>query len=222
VRSKASNDSAFVASEVERAVSKKKPIFAVRIANVEPAPSLQLFISGTQWINAFSGRLGPHVDLLADEEGVEPTKPEPGKDRPHPRMLRKWAVPIGAAAALLVLGAGLALWPGHNLTSDGSNRADPLDTKPVWFPKPDSRAGEQVAAAESGDTEMIIGGKPQTNLEDHVLSVQEDPKERNRREAFFDPNFTACERSWAMTLSPPATVPSPRANSQAADCPILQ
>ncbi|HEX9752480.1 MAG TPA: toll/interleukin-1 receptor domain-containing protein, partial [Methyloceanibacter sp.] len=47
VLSKASNDSAFVAREVERAVSKKKPIFAVRIANVEPAPSLELFISGT-------------------------------------------------------------------------------------------------------------------------------------------------------------------------------
>ena len=47
VLSKASNDSAFVAREVERAVSKKKPIFAVRLADVQPAPSLELFISGT-------------------------------------------------------------------------------------------------------------------------------------------------------------------------------
>ncbi|HBH42017.1 MAG TPA: hypothetical protein DDW26_08975 [Rhizobiales bacterium] len=60
VLSRASNDSAFVAREVERAVSKKKPIFAIRVANVEPSPSLELFISGTQWIDAFSGRLGPH------------------------------------------------------------------------------------------------------------------------------------------------------------------
>ncbi|MGH6804939.1 MAG: toll/interleukin-1 receptor domain-containing protein, partial [Methyloceanibacter sp.] len=84
VLSKASNDSAFVAREVERAVSKKKPIFAVRIANVEPAPSLELFISGTQWIDAFSGGVGAHIDrlagLLAEEEGVEPAKPEAGKD----------------------------------------------------------------------------------------------------------------------------------------------
>ena len=65
VLSKASNDSAFVAREVERAVSKKKPIFAVRIANVEPAPSLELFISGTQWIDAFSGGVGAHIDRLA-------------------------------------------------------------------------------------------------------------------------------------------------------------
>ena len=56
VLSKASNDSAFVAREVERAVSKTKPIFAVRIADVQPAPSLELFISGTQWIDAFPGQ----------------------------------------------------------------------------------------------------------------------------------------------------------------------
>jgi hypothetical protein len=72
VLSKASNDSAFVAREVERAVSKKKPVFAVRIANVEPAPSPELFVSGTQWIDAFPGRLAPHIgrlaNLLAEEE----------------------------------------------------------------------------------------------------------------------------------------------------------
>ena len=75
VLSKASNDSAFVAREVERAVSKNKPIFAVRIADVQPAPSLELFISGTQWIDAFPGRLSAHVGRLADllaEEGGAP------------------------------------------------------------------------------------------------------------------------------------------------------
>lgn len=173
VLSKASNDSAFVAREVERAVSKKKPIFAVRIANVEPAPSLELFISGTQWIDAFAGRVGAHVDrlanLLAEEEGrAEPGKPEP--DRPHPPMLPKWAVPIGAAAVLLVLGAGLALWPGHEQTSDNSQRADPLDAKPVWFPKPDSGAGEQVAAAEESAVKSVFMSRG-------------------------DPDFRACEKS---------------------------
>ena len=64
VLSKASNGSDFVAREVERAVSKQKPIFVVRLANVEPAPALELFISGTQWIDAFPGRLGPHIGRL--------------------------------------------------------------------------------------------------------------------------------------------------------------
>jgi hypothetical protein len=115
VLSKASNDSAFVAREVERAVSKKKPIFAVRIADIEPAPSLELFVSSTQWIDAFKGRLGPHIDRLADllteEEGVEPVKPEPDKEKPGPSKMPKWAWPAGAAAAVLLAGAiGIFVW----------------------------------------------------------------------------------------------------------------
>lgn len=71
VLSKASNGSSFVAREVERAVSKQKPIFVVRTANVEPAPALELFISGTQWIDAYSGRLASHIDRLAKLLGEE-------------------------------------------------------------------------------------------------------------------------------------------------------
>ncbi|MGH6804633.1 MAG: hypothetical protein ACREC3_14895 [Methyloceanibacter sp.] len=89
---------------------------------------------------------------------------------------------------------GLALWPGHEQISDSSERADPLDTKPVWFPKPDSGAGEQVAAADPGDNETIIGGKSQTKLSDEVSFV-ENPEVRERNAAFFDPNFRACEKS---------------------------
>jgi hypothetical protein len=84
----------------------------VRLADVQPGPALELFISGTQWIDAFPGRLAPHVDrlaaMLADEEGRD--LPVPGDVRPAPRNLPKWAMPLGAAAAvLLVLGAGLVL-----------------------------------------------------------------------------------------------------------------
>ena len=190
VLSKASNDSAFVAREVERAVSKKKPIFAVRIANVEPAPSLELFISGTQWIDAFAGRVGAHVDrlanLLAEEEGRnEPGKPEPGKDRPQPPVLPKWAVPIGAAAALLVLGAVLALWPGQEQAAVSPPPETSLDTKPVLLSEPDARPQQQIAAAESSGDEMIVGGAP-------------TPKERDKSAASLglagrDADYQTCE-----------------------------
>ena len=79
VLSKGSNGSAFVAREVERAVSKQKPIFVMRLANVEPAPALELFISGTQWIDAFPGRLGAayrQVAKLLGEDGGIAAKPE--------------------------------------------------------------------------------------------------------------------------------------------------
>jgi len=72
--SKASNESPFVAREVERAISKRKPSFPLRIEDVEPSSSLELFISSTQWIDAFSGG-GTQIDqlatLLAGEEGAE-------------------------------------------------------------------------------------------------------------------------------------------------------
>jgi hypothetical protein len=166
VLSKASNDSAFVAREVERAVSKNKPIFAVRIADVQPAPSLELFISGTQWIDAFPGRLAAHIDrlvnMLAEEEGRnlpgEPAAREPSVER---RPLPKWVMPLGVAAGvLLVLGTGITIWQRHEpVPARTEQSANPLDTKPVWFPKPDTTPQEQTAAAESSD-EMIVGGKP--------------------------------------------------------------
>jgi hypothetical protein len=127
VLSKASNDSAFVAREVERAVSKKKPIFAVRIANVEPAPSLELFISGTQWIDAFAGRVGAHVDrlvnLLAEEEGRNrPGKSEPG--RPDHACFRNGRCRSAQQRRFSSLARGWRSGPGtsHRLAVTASNR----------------------------------------------------------------------------------------------------
>jgi hypothetical protein len=72
VLSAAGNESPFVAREVERAVSKRKSVFPVRIEDVLPAPGLELFISTTHWIDAWSGKLSPKVDelaaLIAEEE----------------------------------------------------------------------------------------------------------------------------------------------------------
>jgi hypothetical protein len=220
VLSKASNDSAFVAREVERAASKKKPIFAVRVADVHPGPALELFISGTQWIDAFPGRLASHVgrlaDLLAEEEGRAPESEAPAA----PRIFRRWALPLGAAAAvLLVLGAGVAFWPGPQMPQ-APEGADPLLTNPVWSPQEQehkrqeqfaelrrmdaARAQEEAAAAaalaaldtrdrdllggartgapqmaagESDDTEMIVGGNSVSPL------------------AAGDPDYRACEKS---------------------------
>ena len=164
VLSKASNDSGFVAREVERAVSKKKPIFPVRIADVQPAPSLELFISGTQWIDAFPGRLSAHVGRLAGLLAWQESEPAKSVDRDievKPRPTLRWVWPVsGAAALLIVIGAGFALWPRHEPVPDRTEQADnPLDTKPVWFPKPEPKPQQQTASAESSD-EMIVGGKP--------------------------------------------------------------
>ena len=51
-------------------------IFPIRIDEVEPSPSLALFIAGTHWIDAFGGRLGAEADRLASLLSGQP-KPAP-------------------------------------------------------------------------------------------------------------------------------------------------
>lgn len=46
------NESPFVLKEVERAVSKRKPVLTVRLTAAEPSPGLELFIASTQWLDA--------------------------------------------------------------------------------------------------------------------------------------------------------------------------
>lgn len=133
VLSSASNQSAFVAREIERAVSKRKPVFPIRIEDVEPSASLELFISSTQWIDAFSGKLGSRIDqlasLLAEEEGVEPPVASAAAERSVSSKRFIW---LGIAAALVVvaLAAVLLLRPADdprfdyqaclNLSGDGA------------------------------------------------------------------------------------------------------
>lgn len=231
--SKASNDSAFVAREVERAVSKKKPIFAVRIADVQPAPALELFISGTQWIDAFPGRLATHVDrlanMLAEEEGQTPSGPG-GDSPPPPYKPPKWAVPLGAAACLLlIVGAGVALWPGQQDSQSPADSGSML-TNPVWLEDKKREEQEQIAAAEaqrqlaaakaqeaeaaaktqtevaaaSAPEAALLGGRPGTEP-----MAETDGSNDNEMIvggnpltplAAGDPDFRACEKSSGSTL----------------------
>jgi hypothetical protein len=114
VLSSSSNGSAFVAREIERAVSKNKHIFTVRIEDVLPSPGLELFISSTQWIDAYTGRLGPHIDrlaaLLAEDEaaaGSAPSAPPAAPKLPPQRPLWRSPLVLGAVAATLMAIIGM-------------------------------------------------------------------------------------------------------------------
>ena len=111
VLSSASNASGFVSREIERAVSKNKPIFTIRVEDVQPAPALELFVSSTQWIDVFKGRLGKHIDrlaqLLGEDEGVAApaaslAQTPPARDRP---LWRSPYVLAGIAAACIGIGS---------------------------------------------------------------------------------------------------------------------
>ena len=95
--------------------------------------------------------------MLAEEEGRD--LPAPGDARPAPRNLPKWAMPLGAAAAvLLVLGAGLAFWPGQQAPQSAEDPGSML-TNPVWLPEKERERQEQIAAAEA--QQQIAAAKAQ-------------------------------------------------------------
>jgi hypothetical protein len=66
VLSENANSSIYVKREVERAVSAGKLVFPVRIREVAPSRSLELFVASSHWIDAWQPPLHQHLDRLID------------------------------------------------------------------------------------------------------------------------------------------------------------
>lgn len=115
------NDSTFVKREVERAVSRKKPVIPIRLEDVMPAPSLELFVSGSHWIDAW----GPGLEAKASElyaalaglglgkPGARASTSLPDRSpRPVPPegSRRRWLQILSLVLVVLGSLAGLAWW----------------------------------------------------------------------------------------------------------------
>lgn len=111
VLSENSNESHFVRREVERAVSKAKPVLPLRIREVAPSGALEFFISSAQWVDASRPPLEQHLAQLAAAiravagEAPAAAGPLPPSPPPSRRRLR-----LGLATLLLLAVAGLGLW----------------------------------------------------------------------------------------------------------------
>jgi len=76
VLSRNSIDSSHVGKEVERASSKKRPIFAVRIDAAPLTPALEYFLSESQWVDAQHGKMEPaYAKLIVAIRKSVPTAP---------------------------------------------------------------------------------------------------------------------------------------------------
>jgi TIR domain len=105
VLSEAANESPFVRREVERAVSKRKPVFPIRIEEVLPSPGLELFVSTTHWIDAWSGSMHDHLSRLARDLGDESILEEASQASRKIELRRripKWLMAGGAFLAIIV------------------------------------------------------------------------------------------------------------------------
>ena len=107
-----SNDSMFVRKEVERAVSKTKPVLPVRIREVTPSGSLEFFISSAQWVDAWKSPMEQHLLPLVGaikaigQPGAAPVR---SASLPPPRRSSMPLV-VGTGLAAALVAAGGAWW----------------------------------------------------------------------------------------------------------------
>jgi hypothetical protein len=186
VLSDAANGSTFVKREVERAVSKRKPVFPVRVEDVMPSPGLELFVASTHWLDAFTGRLVDHIDRLAQDLADERALAE-GTDISariaRRRRLPRW-IGIGAACAGVVAAIIVGTVLSRRFDRSGQATA-PTTARAVAVPTTvkvidafDAHArslGIDPAALKTGDFRASI--HPDRDIPGgHVLRISADEK----------------------------------------------
>ena len=106
-----SNDSQFVKKEVERAVSKTKPVLPVRIREVTPSGSLEFFISSAQWVDAFKSPMEQHLlPLVAAIKAIGQTGAAPVRSSSLPPPKKKSGAPVVAAVAAVIVAVAAGAW----------------------------------------------------------------------------------------------------------------
>lgn len=124
ILSEQSNESQFVHREVERAVSKAKPVLPIRIREIAPSGALEFFLSQAQWVDAWQPPIERHLDNLLRAIQVlsggpaslgSVPRPAQAASAAPPRRRRGVVAGIVGLAALAVLGAVLfwAPWKGE-------------------------------------------------------------------------------------------------------------
>jgi hypothetical protein len=138
------NASVFVKKEVERAISTGKVVVPLRIQDVQPSKALQLFVSSSQWIDAWTPPLPARVHVLAAAikgllglPALEEVGPRPTGPLVRPQRRRSLAVAGSIGLALVIAVAALifsgrlsgSASPGSKNTSSNGEIAQATGTK---------------------------------------------------------------------------------------------
>jgi len=143
-----SNESTFVRKEVERAVSKTKPILPVRIREVTPAGALEFYISSAQWVDAWKSPLEQHLlplvvairamgdpTLLGAAGGAEGAVQSPRRPSSPPRSTQ--SLLVAAMVLMVTVALGAVLWMGRTPDSTRSTSEEAT----LALPDPGGAAG---------------------------------------------------------------------------------
>ena len=154
VLSEHANTSEFVKREVERGVSKGKPIFPVRVREVAPSKSLELFVSSAEWIDAWHPPIEQYLGRLADSIrtyalGPAASPPAGAVVGARTRGFQR-PVTIALGAAVIVL---LALLAGNMM----SRPAEPSPSSPSTASSPATPGGGAPPDAAAAPPSVLAG-----------------------------------------------------------------
>jgi hypothetical protein len=205
VLSEAANASVFVDREIERAFSKKKPVFPVRIEPVIPSPSLELFISGTHWLDAWEGDWDEHMARLARDLASPAGNPITSGRPPEPDRRNVGKASIAAGLALGAVLSGVVIWsfPAEAPPQPPRQQLPPVRTTPSVTLSPGEDPVPSPPAAE--------GQVPPT-----ADAVKQAPPARSR------PTLPGSRPQPDAARTSQANVPPPRAVAPAAAAPVSE
>jgi hypothetical protein len=159
VLSDQSNESQFVRKEVERAVSKTKPVLPVRIREVTPSGALEFYISSAQWVDAWKSPMEQHLlPLVAAIKAMGAPGAAPVRSvappLATPRAGARHGVSIGLAlVAVAALGAAAALWfaraPAPAQAPEAEQRSVPAAAEPSSAELAEAAAEAAISAQEA-------------------------------------------------------------------------
>ncbi|MGN0649640.1 MAG: TIR domain-containing protein [Oscillospiraceae bacterium] len=181
--SKASNESPHVLREIERAVSKKKPIIVYKLEEVTLSKSMEYFLMTHQWVSSDGSKNFDDIIqrineyAAAHENDYQQAQPAIAVNPPEKTTdfrRRVWYI-VAAAAAVLAIGAGVGIFLSATRGVEASApviekaestsfsaataSAEAAQTDPK--PAESNTDAAQTSAADSAQSESAVLSEPQ-------------------------------------------------------------
>ena len=148
-----SNDSQFVRKEVERAVSKTKPVLPVRIREVTPSGSLEFYISSAQWVDAWKSPMEQYLlPLVGAIKAIGQPGAAPVRSSALPPPRRSHTPLLVGAGLVVVLAAAAGAWWYAAKTPAPSAPMVTAPTAPATTTPPVSGTTPQFAPAPAAQS----------------------------------------------------------------------